>query len=158
MRIGLIRRSHDLNQQRRRASSALNTDCAPPAAHPRLGTGLVGRRASSVVTDGGQDDNSRSQLKSRSMTIGGYRTTRQQDGESFPFSRTISQDCGGPDGRRLSQLVRQMTLTAGRGESTDEGQTEGELCNGKVLSVLAVILAVLLLTLGFAVAVRYLYR
>lgn len=147
MRIGLIRRSHDLNQ-RRRASSAVNADC--PTARPRLGSGPGARRASSTVTDGpGAGVDEGYHPKSRSMTLGGYRA--RQDSE-FGTSRSNSQDSTGGD---MSSSWSDSTETM---QKQSSGEGDEELCNGKVLSVLGVIVIVLLLTLGFAAVIKYLYR
>lgn len=86
------------------------------------------------------------------MTLGGYRA--RQDSE-FGASRSNSQDSTGGD---LSSSSWSDSTDTMQHQQQSPGEGDEELCNGKVLSVLGVIVVVLLLTLVFAAGVRYLYR
>lgn len=165
MRIGVIRRSHDFHQQqRRRASSAVNTLDYTGSPRSSLSNNAINRRASAAVTEGGGgliDDNNLfggGGAGGRAVSLGGCSSRVRHDGHQF--GRSSSQDSNGAgsgqDSDGCPSPLAAVTPVTHRGESMDL-ETD-DLCYGKVLSVLGIIFGVLLLTLAFASAVRYIYR
>src|SRR6218665_4116453 len=166
MRIGVIRRSHDFpQQQRRRASSAINTlDFNTGSPRSSL-LNAINRRASAAITEGGGggggliEDSLFTGGGGRAVSLGGCSSRVRHDGY-HQFGRSSSQDStgagSGHDSDASPSTASASRSPTPRGESMD--LDTDDLCYGKVLSVLGIILGVLLLTLAFATAVRYIYR